>query len=176
VATVAPQAKKPLILARAPLPPAKPGTPANGFEELAQVLSSSAVAATPQSTSNMAPLYAVVPPVRLGRVAANSAAGAGTGITNSNGQIPTPVPRPTWAVQLGEFQDRAIAVARVTEVTLGNVETLASAAPVIDEIRGRQGDSLYRVRFVGLAPDDASQACRRLKADGRDCITLAPGT
>ncbi len=79
-------------------------------------------------------------------------------------------------MQLGEFENRAIAVARVTEVTLGNVEVLASAAPVIDEIRGREGASLYRVRFVGLAPNDANRACRTLKADCHACVTLAPGT
>ncbi len=64
----------------------------------------------------------------------------------------------------------------MTEVTLGDVEVLACAAPVIDEIRGREGASFYRVRFVGLASDDANHACRTLKADGRACVTLAPGT
>ena len=95
---------------------------------------------------------------------------------NDGDQMPIPPPRPGWAVQLGEFENRAIAVARVTEVTLGDVEVLASAAPVIDEIRGREGALLYRVRFVGLAPNDANRACRTLKADGRACVTLAPGT
>jgi D-alanyl-D-alanine carboxypeptidase len=178
VAMVAPRAEKQLVLARAPLPPTKPGTPATGFEALAQALSSNAVASTPRSNSRLAPLYAVVPPARLGRVAANSRSSTAAGITTANNydQVPIPVPRPSWAVQLGAFQNRANAVSRVTEVALGNVETLASAAPVIDEIRGRQGGSLYRVRFVGLAPDDASQACRSLEADGHDCVTLAPGT
>ena len=60
----------------------------------------------------------------------------------------------------------------MTEVTLGDVEMLARAAPVIDEIRGRKGASLYRVRFVGLAPNDANRACPTLKADGRACLTL----
>lgn len=179
VAMVSPRAQEQLVLDRAPIPPTKPGTPATGFEALAQALSSNAVAATPQSNSKLAPLYAVVPPARHGRVATNPrpspAAGTGIATANNNDLAPIPVPRPSWAVQLGEFKDRAIAVSRVTEVTLGNVETLASAAPVIDEIRGRQGASLYRVRFVGLAPDDASRACRRLKAAGRACVTIAPG-
>ena len=79
-------------------------------------------------------------------------------------------------MQLGEYQNRAVAVARVNEITLGNVEVLASAAPVIDVIRGREGSSVYRVKFVGLAPDDATDACRALKASGRGCLKLAPGT
>ena len=169
VAIVPPHARQ-LAVARAPLPPAKPGAPATGLAVLAQVLASEAVAATPPSNSRLAPLYAVTPPVRPGRDA------AGTETANGAVQMLHPVPRPGWAVQLGEFENRAIAVARVTEVTLGNVEVLASAAPVIDKIRGREGDSFYRVRFVGLAPDDASLACRTLQADGRACVTLAPGT
>jgi hypothetical protein len=47
---------------------------------------------------------------------------------------------------------------------------------VIDEIRGREGALLFRVRLVGLAPNDANRACRTLKADGRACVALAPGT
>jgi D-alanyl-D-alanine carboxypeptidase len=173
VAMVAPRLRQ-SVLARAPLPPAKPGTPATGLAMLAQVLSSEAVAATPPSNSRMAPLYAVVPPVRPGQVTA----GTGTGVKAANDTtgLPIPVSRPGWTVQLGEFKNRTIAVARVTEVALGDVETLASAAPVIDEIRGGQGASLYRVRFVGLAPDDAARACKSVKAHGRECIALAPGT
>ena len=173
VAMVPPHARR-LAVGRAPLPPAKPGTPATGLAVLARILASEAVAATPPSSSWLAPLYAVAPLARPGRDAAapETAPEAAT----DAGQMPIPVPRPGWAVQLGEFENRAIAVARVTEVTLGDVEVLASAAPVIDEIRGREGASLYRVRFVGLAPNDANRACRTLKADGRACVTLAPGT
>jgi D-alanyl-D-alanine carboxypeptidase len=173
VAMVPPQARR-LAVARAPLPPAKPGTPATGLAVLARMLASEAVAATPPSSSRLAPLYAVVPLVRPQRDAAAPETLSET--TTDAGQMPVPVPRPGWAVQLGEFENRAIAVVRVSEVTLDDVEMLASAAPVIDEIRGREGASLYRVRFVGLAPNDANHACRVLKADGRACVTLAPET
>ncbi len=169
VAMVPPHVRQ-LAVARAPLPPAKPGAPATGLAALAEMLASQAVAATPPSNSRLAPLYAVTPPVRP-RPDAD-----GTSAANDAGRNVQPMPRPDWAVQLGEFENRAIAVARVSEVTLGDVEVLANAAPVIDEIRGREGASLYRVRFVGLAPDDASRACQALKAGGRTCVTLAPGT
>jgi len=177
VAMVPPHARR-LAVARAPLPPAKPGTPATGLAVLARILASEAVAATPPSNSWLAPLYAVAPLARPGRGAAAPEIAPETAPETATdaGQMPIPVPRPGWAVQLGEFENRTIAVSRVTEVTLGDVEVLASAAPVIDEIRGREGASLYRVRFVGLAPNDANRACRTLKADGRACVTLAPGT
>ena len=173
VAMVPPHARQ-LAVAGAPLPPAKPGTPATGLAVLARMLTSEAAAATPPSNSWLAPLYAVAPPARPGRDAAGTETVPET--ANDGDQMPIPPPRPGWAVQLGEFENRAIAVARVTEVALGDVEVLASAAPVIDEIRGREGALLYRVRFVGLAPNDANRACRTLKADGRACVTLAPGT
>ena len=179
-----------VVLARVPLPPGKPGASATGLAALAQVLGSPAVAATPPSLSRMAPLYALAPQDRPGRggvvaeVANNEVANieianieiANIEFANYAGQMPVPVPRPIWSVQLGEFLDRDIAVARVTEVTLGNVEVLASAAPVIDVIRSREGISVYRVKFVGFAPDDATYACRALRASGRGCLKLAPGT
>lgn len=167
VARVPPRVRRTLV-ARAPLPPPKPGTPATGFQMLAKALSSEAVAATPASTSRLAPLYAVLPPGRPGPADART--------SNAGRQLLLPVPRPVWAVQLGAFESRANAVARVNEATLSDIEMLASAAPVIDEIRGREGASVYRVRFVGFAQHDADEACARLKALGRACATLAPGT
>ena len=169
VALVPPHLGRPAV-ASAPLPPAKPGTPDTGLAMLGQVLSSQAVAATPPSNSPLAPIYAVTAPVRPGL------ATAGTATADQTDALPQPPPRPSWAVQLGAFESRAVAVARVTEITLGDLETFADAAPVIDKIRGREGAPLYRVRFVGLAPDHASRACETLKANGRDCVTLAPGT
>ena len=66
VAMVPPRFRR-VVVASAPLPPAKPGTPATGLAALAQALGSQAVAATPPSTSPLAPLYAVVPPARSGQ-------------------------------------------------------------------------------------------------------------
>lgn len=152
-------------VAAAPLPPAKPGAPATGLEMLARVIAGEAQAATPRSDSAVAPLYSAAPRVRPGATLAGEADG-----------IPLPEPRPEWAVELGRFDDRATAIARVTEVTLGDVETLADAAPEIDVVRGRTGAPLYRVRFTGLAPDYATRTCQTLQASGRECEAMAPGT
>jgi D-alanyl-D-alanine carboxypeptidase len=123
VAVVKPGLRR-MVVARAPLPPPKPGTPAIGFERLAQVLASDAVAATPPSTSRMAPLYAVMPPARPGL---------------NTAQMPLPVPRPGRAVQLGALGSQAF---RLSKITQDNVQMLADAAPGIDEIRGREGKPL----------------------------------
>jgi len=160
VAIVPPRARQ-LAVARAPLPPAKPGAPATGLAVLARMLGSQAVAATPPSTSRLAPLYAVKPPVRPVRNA------AGTETVNNADQMPVPPPRPGRAAQLGESENRRIEFAQATEVALGDVEMLASAAPVIDENRSREGVLLYRARFIGLAPNDA---CRMPNARGGACV------
>ncbi len=150
------------VVAKAPLPRAKPGAPATGLEMLARVIASEAVAATSRSDSTVAPLYSKAPRARPGPAVA--------------ADLPVPEPRPEWAVELGQYEDHATAVARVTEVTLGEVETLADAAPAIEVVRGRTGAPLYRVRFIGLAPSYASRACQTLRAAGRDCVARSPNT
>ncbi|MHA1552783.1 MAG: serine hydrolase [Alphaproteobacteria bacterium] len=90
VAMVPPHAGQ-LAVARAPLPPAKPGTPATGLAALARMLASEAVAATPPSSSWLAPLYAVAPPPRPTRVSAAIETAPGT--VNNAGLMPVPLPR-----------------------------------------------------------------------------------
>ncbi len=154
-------------VAKAPLPPARPGAPATGLEMLARILASEAQAASSRSDSPYAPLYSSAPPARPGSALAGGEPGG----------IEPPEPRPGWAVELGRFEDEATAVARVAEVRLGHVETLADAAPEIDVIRGRTGASLYRVRFTGLEPEYAAEACQTLQASGRACVAMAtPGS
>jgi D-alanyl-D-alanine carboxypeptidase len=152
-------------VARAPLPPAKPGAPATGLDALAAMLVSQAAASTRPPTSRLAPLYSAMPRPRPAQEATAA---------NEGNRMPLPAPRPGWTVQLGPFDNQAIAIARVTEVALGNDAALASAEPVIDRVSGRKGAPLYRVRFTGLAPDDASRACRLFQADGRKCQALGP--
>ena len=174
VALVPPQARQ-LAVARAPLPPAKPGAPATGIEVLARMLGSRAMAATPPSNSRLAPLYAVVPPGRPappGRDATGPETGpeAGPATVNNAAPMPVPPPRPGRVVQLGESENRRIEFARVSEIAPGDVGTLASAAPVIDQSRSRKGAAFYRAPLPGMAP---SAACRTLEAGGGACVTLA---
>ncbi len=159
VATVQPRSQV-IAAAYAPLPTPRPGTESTGFAALAEALTSRAVASTPEPTSPLAPLYAGLPLTRP----AIEAEGDGE-------EIPMPARRPSQTIELGTYGSHAIAVARVTEITLGANETLASAAPLIEPVRGREG-MLYRVRFTGLAPRDAARACQYLQAAGRDCVTL----
>ena len=155
-------------VASAPLPPAKPGTPVTGFEAVAEILASQAVAATEPSDSRYAPHYTVLPPLRPGAVTAEPA--------TAREAIPLPAPRPEWSVELGAFDQRSAAVAQVTDAAVRENQLLASAAPVIEVIRGREGDTLYRVRFIGLLPGDADQACATLRAQGNICTPVGPNT
>jgi D-alanyl-D-alanine carboxypeptidase len=162
VAMVPPRAQR-ILVAEAPLPAPRPGAPATGFAALVEVLASEAQAAT-ISESLYAPLRVMTPPARPGSDDSTTAAG-----------VPLPVARPAWSVQLGTFENHEIAIARLNEVMLGDLGTLAAAAPVIEEIRGREGAALYRVRLAGLSRVDATAACRTLKAGGRACQTVSSG-
>ncbi|HSF95803.1 MAG TPA: D-alanyl-D-alanine carboxypeptidase family protein, partial [Thermohalobaculum sp.] len=147
-------------VAEAPLPAPRPGVPVTGLAAIAEALSSQAQASVPASTSRLAPIHASLPP---SRPVDNAAAG-----------WPLPVARPEWSVQLGTFDSQAVAVARLTEVMLGDVPPLAQADPVIDKVEG-PGQTIYRVRIAGLSPDDARSACRTIRAEGRDCDAVLAG-
>jgi D-alanyl-D-alanine carboxypeptidase len=168
VAMVAPHLRRPAVV-RAPLPRAKPGTPATGLALLAQALTTQAVASTPPSTSRLAPLYAVMPPQRP---IANTADAGGV---NQADQNPLPVPRPNRSAQLGGPEKRAVEVAQSANATPSEIEMLANAAPVIDLIRGRGVAPIYQVRFIGLAPGYASRACQTFTTNRNDCAALALG-
>ncbi|MHA1529936.1 MAG: hypothetical protein ACTSU0_00045 [Alphaproteobacteria bacterium] len=45
----------------------------------------------------------------------------------------------------------------MTKITMGDIEMLASAAPVIDEIRGREGASIYRAEFTPTTVSESAQ-------------------
>lgn len=180
VAVVPPQDRKSVrvAIAEAPLPRARPGSRPTGLAAVAHAIAAPAIAAPTEISSARAPLYTLPPMARPG-----SSDGA---IAREDRFIPVPKPSsadeaqaaaaqvfPGWSVRLGAFADRAEAVESVTAVTLGDVALLSSAVSEISEIRGATGESLYEVRFTGLAPREASKACSALKSRGRDCIALA---
>ena len=150
-----------VAVAEAPLPAPRPGTPVTGLAAIAEALSSEAQAAVPASTSRHAPVFASAPPARPGLTSAASVS------------VPLPVARPEWSVQLGTFSSQAVAVARLTEVMLGDVPPLAEAAPSIDQVESDAGQTVYRVQIAGLSPVDARAACRTIKAEGRDCAAAS---
>jgi D-alanyl-D-alanine carboxypeptidase len=160
VAMIRPRAGRTLV-AEAPVPEPRPDAPESGFEALAGILTSEAQAAV-VADSPFAPERALTPPARPGP-------------SHTAGGIPMPVARPAWTVRLGSFKNHEIAVARLNEVLLADLGTLADAAPVIDEIRSNKGVALYRVSLGGLSESNANQTCRTLKAGGRSCETVATG-
>jgi D-alanyl-D-alanine carboxypeptidase len=166
VAMVPPHMRRAAV-ARAPLPPAKPGTPATGLQMLAEALTSQAVAAVPASTSPLAPLYAAFPPARPARLT------AGVVPDGKSAQMPVPAPRPGRAAEAEVAEDAVIAV----QETPKNDEMLADAASVFDrfEIRGRLGEPMYQVRFIGLEPAYAARACQTLRVPAGTCHATLSG-
>lgn len=152
---------------RAPLPPTRPITAATGLAAVAEALAPTAVASVDAEGSIHAPIYCARPLARPG-------SGDAVARTGQQAALRRPVVRPDWSVHLGAFADRALAVESVAAVTLGDVTQLASASSEINQIRGASGESLYEVRFTGLAQRDAGKACSALKSRGRNCVSLGP--
>lgn len=174
VAIVRPGTRR-IQVASAPLPPVRPGLRSTGLAALGEVAATPAAAETVELEST-APLYSIVPE---GRETPSRAAIAEVRDTSrfvaDAGRLGLPVPRPKplWSVQIGAFDTRDLAVARLTSVSLGNVAALSGAPGEIDEVSGQRG-KLFRVRFHGLAPGDARLACKALKTRGQDCLAIAP--
>ncbi|MEM6548460.1 MAG: serine hydrolase [Pseudomonadota bacterium] len=187
-------------VARSPMPRYRPGSPVTGLAAIgAALVPSTAAAAThpvAPTASNNAPRLTVQPysrPLRGGSpvlVAVKSPPPSGRDWTRASAEavttdvvlataaakgMPVPPPRPTpvWAVQIGAFGNHEQAVARLAQVALSDMDMLTEAESQIDEVTGRRG-KLYRVRFHGLAPEDARRACRELKSNGKDCMMVAP--
>ncbi len=79
-----------------------------------------------------------------------------------------------WAIQVGAYADpgQARIAADLARVQTG-VLTLPAQSTVGQTTRP-DGSVLYRARVTGLSGASAEDACRRLRANGRDCILVPP--
>jgi D-alanyl-D-alanine carboxypeptidase len=76
-----------------------------------------------------------------------------------------------WAVQLGAYAQREVAVASLAAASFGALPQLVSADRRIEQA----GASLWRARLTGLDAAGAHAACRALEREGRDCMPVPPG-
>jgi D-alanyl-D-alanine carboxypeptidase len=148
VAEVAPRKAGVARVARAPLPPARPGVPATGLQAVASALSvDTAHAAAAPSRSRMAPLYAAIPPEK-------------------------PDVETAWAVELGDFDRETEAIALVVSLALAKPETLSDARVSIRSAEGAR--ARYRVAVAGKRRMDPTEACRLLARIEPSCRPAAP--
>ena len=78
-----------------------------------------------------------------------------------------------WAVQVGAFNNQALAAAAVASARGQARSELAAAKPAVSGVR--QGSAmLYRARLGGLSRDAAAQACERLTRGRTSCLVVSP--
>ncbi len=79
-----------------------------------------------------------------------------------------------WAIQVGAYVSPGQAR---TAADMARSMTAVSAPPAqstVGETVRPDGSVLYRARVTGLTASGADDACRRLRANGRDCIVVPP--
>ena len=76
-----------------------------------------------------------------------------------------------WIIQVGAYPVETEAKQRLSLVKSKAVKLLAAADAFIESVV--KGDTtLYRARFAGLDKDRAEAACKFLKRNDVDCVTI----
>ncbi|MEO1722960.1 MAG: D-alanyl-D-alanine carboxypeptidase family protein [Pseudomonadota bacterium] len=138
---------KSVLVARAPLPPLRPGMRATGVAAIAEALGpAQAVAAIPSSSSAMAPLYAEMPRARSDHDVA-------------------------WQLALGNFKRETDALALIAALTLAEHKALKGADMKITSAKAR-GATRYRVEVKGRVPMPPARACAQLADIESNCLKM----
>jgi SPOR domain len=84
-------------------------------------------------------------------------------------EVPAATSSTGWAVQLAAPKSEA--EAKSTAARLGSkYETVLNGSPIGVHKALVNGETIYRLRVVGLSKADAAALCARLKGDGGDCF------
>jgi D-alanyl-D-alanine carboxypeptidase len=155
VATPEPPAPEP-----APVAAAKPATPAPvvaAKPEPAAPASAAVVAAKPGQTT---PLPAARPNAAGAASPARTAAAAAK-----------PQPRSGWIIQVGAYPGEQAAKERLSTVQ-SKAPKMLTGAEAFTETVEKGGTTYYRARFAGLDKDKAEAACKYLKKNDVECVTI----
>ena len=74
-------------------------------------------------------------------------------------------------IQVGAFQAEQEAKQRLTSVQSKASKVLNGADPFTETV-DKGGTTFYRARFAGLDKDKAEAACKYLKRNDVDCVTI----
>jgi D-alanyl-D-alanine carboxypeptidase len=90
---------------------------------------------------------------------------------SASAKVTRPQAHSGWMIQVGAFPAEQEARQRLVNVKSKAASLLADADPFTETVR--KGDSLlYRARFAGLDREEAEAACKYLKRNDVDCMTL----
>jgi D-alanyl-D-alanine carboxypeptidase len=172
VRVVEPRSGGTVQVASAPLPAAKPGAPATGLEALAEVLVTTASAATPPTSgpvwrSAYAPRSADLPLPRA-VVEAKVAAVVVPG-------VPMPLPRPGgavvgWAAEIGPYVSETAALATLADIAARKIADASRFQ--VNQSGGRNGRPVYSLHLAGLSEGDAATLCGVVSASEMDCSVI----
>jgi D-alanyl-D-alanine carboxypeptidase len=122
---------------------------------------------------------AVPLPVPSPRAAASAAAPARVAATAepapAPARAPTPAAKPQhrsgWMIQVGAYPGEQAAKQRLTTVQSKAAKMLTRAEAFTETVE-KGGTTLYRARFAGLDKDSAEAACKYLKRNDVECVTI----
>ncbi len=82
-----------------------------------------------------------------------------------------PVARNGWMIQVGAFQAEQEAQQRLSAVQSKASKAVDGTDPFTESVE-KGGSRFYRARFAGFDKDKAEAACKVLKRDGVECVTI----
>jgi D-alanyl-D-alanine carboxypeptidase len=82
-----------------------------------------------------------------------------------------PVARSGWMIQVGAFTAEQEAKQRLSAVQNKASKVLDGTDPFTESVE-KGGSTYYRARFAGFDKDKAEAACKLLKRDGVECVTI----
>jgi D-alanyl-D-alanine carboxypeptidase len=125
------------------------------------------------SSAPPAPAAAAAPVVPTPKPAPAAKVAAATSTAKPTPTAPTAKPqhRPGWMIQVGAFPAEQAAQQRLSTVQ-SKASKMLSGAEAFTETVDKAGTTYYRARFAGLDKDKAEAACKYLKKNDVECVTV----
>jgi len=175
-------------VATKPEPAAAPAAPATAAKEepaAPPAMAVAAAAAKPEPAAEPAPAHpgvssaapspvaAAAPAVPTPKPAPAAKIAAATSTAKPAPAAPAAKPqhRPGWMIQVGAFPAEQAAQQRLSTVQ-GKASKMLSGAQAFTETVDKAGTTYYRARFAGLDKDKAEAACKYLKKNDVECVTI----
>jgi D-alanyl-D-alanine carboxypeptidase len=174
-----------VVAAAQPAPPAPAATPALKPEPAAPAPAPAAAAKpeapapAPAAAASAKPEPAAPAPaspvVAVKDEAAAPAAAAAAQPARTAASQPAPTTKPQhrsgWMIQVGAYPAEQEAQQRLTKVK-SKASKMLSSAEAFTETVEKAGTTYYRARFAGLDKDKAEAACKYLKKNDVECVTI----
>ena len=84
---------------------------------------------------------------------------------------PKPPARSGWSIQVGAYPAEEDAKQRLSTVQSKAAKLVAGADPYTETVL-KGGTTYYRARFAGFDQDKAEAACKFLKRNDVECVTM----